>query len=170
MLFRSASPTAVHVSDARVRARARLAGIPLKNRRFWAAAKLGVVDRGAWPPDLVRTEVAVVRVGPVELICVPGELYPEIAVGGVECPDGADFPGPPVEVPPLRSISKAPLKAVIGLANDEIGYIIPRTQWDELPPFTYGQPSAPYGEVNSLGPDAGPVIHAALKSLLEEEW
>ena len=32
---------------------------------------------------------------------------------------------------------------LFGLANDEIGYIIPKRQWDEQPPFAYGRDSGP---------------------------
>ena len=35
---------------------------------------------------------------------------------------------------------------LIGLANDEVGYIIPKRQWDEKPPFCYGRQKAQYGK------------------------
>ena len=43
---------------------------------------------------------------------------------------------------------------VVGLANDEIGYVIPRSQWDAKAPFAYGRSEDQYGEVNSTGPQA----------------
>jgi hypothetical protein len=52
---------------------------------------------------------------------------------------------------------------IVGLANDELGYIIPKRQWDEKPPFAYGRTSAQYGEINSVGPDTAPI-------LCEEFW
>jgi hypothetical protein len=55
-----------------------------------------------------------------------------------------------------------------GMSNDMIGYIVPKSQWDEHPPFTYGRKERPYGEVNSLGPETGPVIHGELMILLDE--
>jgi hypothetical protein len=48
---------------------------------------------------------------------------------------------------------------VFNLANDEVGYIIPRSQWDTEPPFTYGRERALYGEENSGGPGVAEVIH-----------
>ena len=59
-----------------------------------------------------------------------------------------------------------PDRMLIGLANDEIGYIIPKRQWDEKPPFCYGRKQAQYGEVNSVGPDAAPVLCEAFKELI----
>ena len=36
------------------------------------------------------------------------------------------------------------------------------------PPYTYGEKEAPYGEVNSLGPETGPEIHEQAKMIIEE--
>ncbi len=41
---------------------------------------------------------------------------------------------------------------LIGLADDEIGYIIPKAEWDEKPPYLQNAPKAWYGEENSVGP------------------
>ncbi len=59
----------------------------------------------------------------------------------------------------MRGEMRGEVNMVFNLANDEIGYIIPRTQWDVKPPFTYGREQAPYGEVNSGGPDVAEVVH-----------
>jgi hypothetical protein len=99
------------------------------------------------------------------LLCVPGEVYPEIVNGGVESLPGADFPGTPVEVPPWRDLLPGRVKFVLGLANDEVGYIIPRTQWDRKPPYVRGAAKPEYGEVNSLGPETAPLLHAAVREL-----
>ncbi|MEI2726707.1 MAG: hypothetical protein V9H26_25245 [Verrucomicrobiota bacterium] len=84
------------------------------------------------------------------------KMYPEIAEGGIESPAGADYPGPPLEVPALRSQMKGKLNMMVGLANDELGYIIPKSQWDTELPYAYGRTKSPqYGEENSPGPDVG---------------
>jgi hypothetical protein len=57
---------------------------------------------------------------------------------------------------------------LLGLANDEIGYIIPRSEWDQRAPHLFGE-SAPYGEVNSCGPRTAPLLHAALRDLIEQQ-
>ena len=119
---------------------------------------LGLIHPG-WYDGKARTEVDALRLGDIEILAIPGEIYPEIVDGGVEAPDGGDFAGPPVEVPPLRSQMKGTVNMVFNLANDEIGYIIPRTQWDTDPPFTYGRDKAPYGEENSGGSQVGSTLH-----------
>ena len=55
---------------------------------------------------------------------------------------------------------------LVGLANDEIGYIIPKRQWDEKPPFCYGRKKAQYGEGNNLGPETAPLLCKAFKELV----
>ena len=55
---------------------------------------------------------------------------------------------------------------VMGLSNDMIGYAVPKSQWDEKPPYTYGRKSAPYGEINSLGPETAPILYREMKALI----
>jgi hypothetical protein len=57
---------------------------------------------------------------------------------------------------------------VIGLSNDEIGYILPKSQWDVEAPYTYGREKAPYGEENSLGPDTAPFLYKEYKNILKD--
>ncbi len=115
----------------------------------------------------VETEVMVLDIGSAQIATVPGELYPEAANGGIQSPQdpGADFQGAPSERP-IRDMMAGRLKIILGLGNDELGYIIPKSQWDEKPPFTYGRETAPYGEVNSASSELAPRVAAALEELL----
>jgi hypothetical protein len=54
---------------------------------------------------------------------------------------------------------------LIGLADDEIGYIIPKAEWDEKPPYLQNAKKAWYGEENSVGPDSAALIAAAIAEL-----
>lgn len=148
--------------------RARTLELPLANRGYMAAAILGLLDRGHSGWMRLRTEVAVLTVGEASIACVPGEIYPEIVNGGVERPAGADFDIEPVEVPPLRALMPGRVKFVFGMANDEIGYLIPKSQWDVKPPHPYSASRSPYGEINSVGPDAAARVHAALAELCRD--
>ena len=65
-------------------------------------------------------------------------------------------------MPPIREFMPGKVKFLFGLANDEIGYIIPKSEWDRKPPYLYGSKHGVYGEINSVGPDTAGVIHAAL--------
>lgn len=144
--------------------------IPLKNNLFKLGVGLGVLDRGGFSSwGKFKTEVGVISFSDVQMVLIPGEIYPEIIVGGVENPKGADFGVQPIETPAIRDVMKAKHKWVLGLANDEIGYILPKSQWDTKPPFTYGRDKAPYGEENSIGPDTGPIIYSKSVNLLNKQ-
>lgn len=145
--------------------RARTVELPLANRMFTLATGLGLLDRGQPRWNMLRTEVAMLSLGDVTFACVPGEIYPEIVNGGIENPAGADYAVAPVEVPPLRDMMRGNVKFILGLANDEIGYIIPKSEWDSEPPHLYGSPRRVYGEVNSVGPETAPLLHEAFKGL-----
>jgi hypothetical protein len=54
----------------------------------------------------------------------------------------------------------------VGLSNDMIGYIIPRSEWDQKAPYIYDNESAPYGEVNSVGPETAPILYRAMAEVI----
>jgi hypothetical protein len=159
----------ISVDTAAIGIRAHTLEMPIENNLFLAAAYLGLIDRGHVRWKTVRTEVALVTVGDASFICVPGEIYPEIVNGGIEHPAGADFDIAPLEIPPLRELMPGRVKFVFGLANDELGYLIPKSEWDVKPPYLFGANHRVYGEVNSCGPNAAAVVHSALARLCREE-
>jgi hypothetical protein len=159
--------------------------LPLANKLYLAGWQLGVLDRQAflWTGDwrrakpagggevgkrplCIRSEVGWLRLGELEVATIPGEIYPELVLDKVQDPAdaGADFPQAPIE-PAIYKQLHGRYHMIIGLANDEVGYIIPKRQWDEKPPFCYGRKTAQYGEQNSLGPDTAPLLCAAFKEV-----
>lgn len=85
------------------------------------------------------TEMYYVRLGSAELLTVPGELLPEVSFEILERMHG--YP-----------------RMIVGLANDEIGYIIP--------PYDFR--ASEYEESMSLGPAAAPVVLRHALRLLED--
>ncbi len=147
--------------------------IPITNAGFQMAAKADLY-RGRKPLNAdgtTSTQVGLVRLldGDTPLLdiaLVPGELYPELSVGGITKYDGSDFPDAAVEPAIKRDILTAKHRMLFGLADDEIGYIIPKVEWDEKAPWLKGASKRWYGEVNSVGPDAAPMIAAGIKDLV----
>ena len=129
-----------------------------------------VEEKATRKPLCLRTEIAWLRLGELEIAAIPGEIYPELVLGRVQDPvdPGADFPDAPIEPALYRQMS-TPHRMLIGLANDEIGYIIPKRQWDEKPPFCYGRGKSQYGEENSIGPDAAPILCRAFQELIQKK-
>lgn len=151
-----------------------LARIPLSNKNFAAAAKAGVFGERKRFADLrnLETPVGFLRLraageAVLDAAMIPGEAYPELSVGGIEAMPGADFPYARREKP-YREMMKARYQMVVGLANDEIGYIIPKLEWDEAPPYLQNAEKEWYGEINSPGPETAPRIAQTLEKLIEQ--
>ncbi len=165
ILTRLKTTNAPSLSSAPLSIRARTIQIRLDNPGFLIAPVLGLIDRGHQRWNHIRTETALITLGNVSFACIPGEIYPELVNGGMEQAPGGDFGIPPLEVPPIRELMPGQIKFVLGLANDAIGYIIPKSEWDRRPPFLYGAQKAPYGEVNSVGPETAQILHRTLSEM-----
>lgn len=160
--------------------------LPIDNQLYQLGWKMKVLRRQAYvwhedpakvqaikdkAPDkgrmCIRSEIGYLKLGELEVACIPGEIYPELVLGKFQDPPepNADFPDAPLE-PSLYAQMKGPRRMLIGVANDEIGYIIPKRQWDEQAPFCYGRKTAQYGEVNSLGPDTAPILCDVFRKLV----
>ncbi|VTR95786.1 Uncharacterized protein OS=Pirellula staleyi (strain ATCC 27377 / DSM 6068 / ICPB 4128) GN=Psta_1770 PE=4 SV=1: Ceramidase_alk [Gemmata massiliana] len=158
--------------------------VPVENAVYRLGWSLGTLDRTmyAWEgtptpkkftatkdvtkPVAVKTEVGYLKLGDLEIAAIPGEIYPELVLGKVQNPadPGADFPDAPIE-PAVYDQLKGKHRMLIGLANDELGYFIPKRQWDDKAPFCYGLKKSQYGEMNSVGPEAAPIICGTFKEL-----
>jgi len=119
----------------------------------------------------VQTEVSYVRLlsgGRVvaEMVTVPGEIYPELVNGGITRYPGADFPDAPFE-PAIREHLRSKYQFIFGLANDELGYIIPKAEYDDQPPWLRNKKDRWYGEINSAGPDIAGAVTKAVVALIE---
>lgn len=166
---------------------AKTIAVPVENPLYRLARAMGVVKRPAtvWTgnfqqfgdpmtletkslPSAVESEVAYLRLGQLHVACIPGEIYPELVYGRFQQPvdPGADYPDAPLE-PTVAGLMPGKKWLLLGLANDEIGYIIPKRQWDKVAPYAYGKETSQYGEINSCGAEVAPIIMTALKLAVE---
>ena len=88
----------------------------------------------------LRTELNVVKIGYIEMVTIPGELLPKLGHQLTE------------------TMMTGKYNIIIGLGNDELGYIIPLEDWDPTK----------YEESVSVGPQTAPIIMDALEALIEE--
>jgi len=96
----------------------------------------------------VATEVNLLKIGPLWLATVPGELLPKL---GIKLKESMQRAG-------------AGTAGVIGLANNELGYILPNEDFRyPLNPF---KPGRHYEETMSVGREIGPLVVEAIKSML----
>lgn len=168
----AAKPVAIHLENP-LYVLARSTGVLQREARAWTGdpEQLGTLANEATPPTelAIETEVAYLRLGEIHVAAIPGEIYPELVYGKFQEPvePHVDFPEAPLE-PHITSLFPSDKFLVIGLANDEVGYIIPRRQWDQQPPFAYDRDKSQYGEINSCGPGVAPVLMRALANRVEE--
>lgn len=135
----TAAPGAIRVATREVT-------LPLWNPRFRAGLEAGLLRGELEPGGGLVTDVAIVDLGVARAACWPGEVLPRLGLASKG-----------------RLGSNAPL--LIGLANDELGYILPEE--DFVAPDDWDDPGARYEESMSVGPETGSRLLAALDALLE---
>jgi hypothetical protein len=195
--------------------------LPLDNRYLQALISKGVIQRETYTNgqpvkspaigqevqsevDLItllgRTDLKDTQPKPIDsplaqIITVPGELFPEIALGGYLEDSGtcwtvterkknidgigkertaASNPGTPRE-PVLREFLTAPYSFLFGLANDELGYIVPANDfvfptYNPGPVFGIDRCGSKdhYEETLSTSSKMAPIITKALIEMVNE--
>lgn len=182
------------ITDPKLRFMAQSFPLVVANTNFLFAFDAGIIEREVIDVDGsqgIETEMAIVDIGPLRMVTVPGELLPELAVGGY---DGSHVhapgvplvdptnPNPPnLDAAPAgpylleRLAAEDPLRYpwIIGLGNDELGYIIPEYDFivdDALPYFNEAEGDH-YEETNSIGPHMSAVVDAQADALIDfAEW
>jgi hypothetical protein len=158
-------------------------GQPLpRSRRWWLPLKHVLLRLSDRDEPWVRSEVTLVDAGPARLLGLPAEMFPETVLGGYDGrfaygrpvvtpgnpspPDLAAAPGGPY----LRDAVKAPAPMLVGLANDELGYMLPAYDFKVAPTLSlFPEPMGHhYEETNSIGPSATRILLSAARRLLEK--
>ncbi len=175
--------------------------LPMENVGFQMAVNAGAIQRSVFDHQgnplqkaivpgetetFLKSEMVYIRLGEVSMLSVPGELHPELAIGGYDgsaTPGGRDAiwsagndhienlenaPDPPF----LRDLLDTRVTMILGVTQDFVGYIIP--------PFNFHlHPSNPYldshdwdhhyEETNSLGPGVADVVQKTAIALTNKE-
>ncbi len=95
----------------------------------------------------LQTELTVLGLGDLALALLPGEIFPELV-------SGTGKPADPEGLKQIAGRYGMEELLVVGLANDEIGYIVPPSDFvlDEALPYFRDAEGDHYEETNSLGP------------------
>ena len=116
--------------------------------------------------------MTLLQLGDVTFCLMPGEIFPELVWGGEygdANPDGVN-PEPLAEIAARYGFEQL---LVIGLANDEIGYIVPPSDFllnEEVPYLTKTMDykgENHYEETNSMGPKTANVIAETFEKLCD---
>ena len=153
--------------------------IPLYNEKFVWASQGGLLkgrmqDNEDSPTGMdILTTVGYIEIGDIKLALIPGELFPEVAKGGFLHPRDAANPEAEVETPVFEVMGNDGYNLVLGLANDEVGYILPENDFfvgGDMPYMDDSYDSTGrkhYEETNSLGPKTAKCVINALKDLIQ---
>ena len=123
------------------------------------------------------TELSVLKLGDIHIAMIPGEIFPELVTGEyMDETSARPAANPTAENPvPLLDIAAEygiENLLILGLANDEIGYIIPPNDFIVHPETPYLTNAGDidgenhYEETNSVGIDAAGCISDAFRALL----
>ena len=153
--------------------------VPAENLLMLAAVKIGIMKakkyavKGAPLGWALKTEMTYLNIGGLQMLLVPGEIFPEVVYGGyLNAEESATGFGPEVNPKPLTEIADDKELLVFGLANDEIGYMVPPNDFllDENMPYIDGGHDSTgrrhYEETNSLGPQVVPIIGKVFESMM----
>jgi len=149
---------------------------PMDNPMYMYLKFLGILENDIIEGEsdtgyLVRSEMSVLRLGDLHIIMMPGEIFPELVSGKEFYTYGIGGENPT----PLADIAAgygAENLLIIGLCNDELGYIVPPSDFllNETMPYVektmdpVGENH--YEETNSCGPETARVIAETFNALL----
>lgn len=117
---------------------------PLENPLFVMLVQMGIIQREIIQVGeneyIVRSELSGIKMGPIEMLTVPGELFSVISLFLKEKMPKYGF--------------------LLGLTTEEMGYIIPSEEW--------GQDPGEIGESLSMGPQTAPILIENLLQIIDE--
>lgn len=175
--------------------------LPLDNYGFQAIFNAGTIDRQVYdeagaplnrpiePGETgayLQSEMVYLRLGDVSMLSVPGELHPELAIGGY---DGSATPGGPAalwsednvgiegldQAPPppyLRDLLDTRVTMILGMSQDFVGYIMPVFNFQLHPETPYLDShdwNHHYEETNSLGPRMAETVQKTAIQLVNQQ-
>ncbi len=151
--------------------------VPCSNTALILVRLLGVLNNDIAKDNdgniSIISEVSYMELGnkQIGVYMIPGELSPELESGNfLSAEESANGTG--VDYKSLSEMSRCEHNFVLGLCNDELGYIIPENDFylhEWLPYFNNAVDDSGrehYEETNSLGPDAAGTILEAMDNLI----
>lgn len=141
----AALASAAPAGEQRVRFRGAEVRLPLWNPRYRAGIASGLLRGEVTDDGALVTEVGVLDLGVARAAFWPGEVLPRLGMAS-------------------KAALATPVPFLVGLANDELGYILPDADFVE--PDDWEDPGDRYEESMSVGPRTGSLLTAAIAELL----
>ena len=159
--------------DTKMKLKRKSFSVDLDNTAFMLYQFLGILDKDLEKGKTetgykIKTEASILEIGDILIYVIPGEIFPELVYGGYLKQDIQTLK----ELAGEHGYEKV---LVFGLANDEIGYIIPKSDFviNEKAPYILPLQNVEgenhYEETNSASKNAAETIYNVFKELISYE-
>lgn len=152
---------------------------PVENPVLTIACQIGILtaDRYSMPGEkgrgALKTEISYMEIDTLKILMIPCELFPELAYGGyLTADESAEGKGVEVNPVPLTETAQDKELLIFGLANDELGYVLPPNDFMLNSEQPYMDKAIDrfnrrhYEETNSMGPRTAQFISDAFVKVL----
>lgn len=151
--------------------------VKAENTLLLIAAKAGILEADEYRmPDgsgfAMKTEINYLEIDSLKILMIPCEIFPELVYGGyLSAEESATGCGAEINPLPLQEIVGNDVM-IIGLANDELGYVLPpndyllhpETPYFEIPRDIHERRH--YEETNSMGPETAEKIAQTVAEII----
>lgn len=154
---------------------------PVENPVLTIACQIGILtaDRYSMPGEkgtgALKTEISYLEIDTLKILMIPCELFPELAYGGyLTEEESAEGKSPDINPEPLVKTAEDDELLIFGLANDELGYVLPPNDFMLNTVQPYMDKAIDrfnrrhYEETNSMGPRTAQFISDAFVKVLEK--
>ncbi len=148
-----------------------------ENTILLLAAKIGILKAKEYRMSdksgfAMKSEISYIEIDSLKILLLPCEIFPELVYGGyLSAEESATGKGAEANPIPLKEIIGDEVM-IIGLANDELGYVVPPNDFllnSEAPYFENGRDCHDrrhYEETNSLGPETSVKIAETVAKII----
>ncbi|MBO5396668.1 MAG: hypothetical protein J6A97_07280 [Clostridia bacterium] len=154
--------------------------VPVENPVLTIACQIGLLNADAYKipysdKKALKSEISYFEIDDLKILMIPCELFPELAYGGYLSEDeSAEGLSPDINPEPLVEIADDDDLLIFGLANDELGYVLPPNDFmlnDDTPYLDraidrFGRRH--YEETNSMGPETAEIIAENFRILMNK--
>ena len=124
---------------------------------------------------MIKSELSYFEIGGIQILLLPCEIFPELVFGGyLSRETSATGLGEEANPIPLTKTAGADELLVFGLANDELGYVLPPNDFLLHSDSPYFEKAVDrlgrrhYEETNSVGPKTAPTIAKVFEKIMAD--
>ena len=154
--------------------------LPVENTILSIAGRVHIIEADWYADDkypkktCLKSEMTYLDFGGVPMLMIPCEMFPELVFGGyLNEEESAEGKPASVNPTPLTEIAGEKELLVFGLANDELGYVLPPNDFMLHPTQPYLEIPRDrlnrrhYEETNSLGPQTAQLLADCFESMMK---